>query len=196
MHGLDDSAALSVLIQLLKAMLKYEAEVLISLLSSLSWTLGKRGTDQRGGRLVPRRARLDLSWPSSAVSPLSLYTVLLRNSHWNLYPAANRTIIFFLGVSYCAYMSQNSCVFLVGTLASESLLSCSPSFLIYGSIVSNYLKCMDSWRWSGDYLCLHSCCSADLTPTCRSKKRAVKFMHFGQSLLLQTLLKILSLLFL
>lgn len=60
-YGLDDSAVLSVLIQLLKAMFKYKAEVLISLPSSLSWTLGKRGTDQRGGRLVPCRARLHLS---------------------------------------------------------------------------------------------------------------------------------------
>lgn len=44
-YELEDSVALSVLIQLLKAMFKCKVEVPVSLLSSLSLTLGKRGTE-------------------------------------------------------------------------------------------------------------------------------------------------------
>lgn len=45
MYVLEHSAALSELIQLLKAMFKCKVEVLICLLNSLSLTLGKRETE-------------------------------------------------------------------------------------------------------------------------------------------------------
>lgn len=48
-YELDDSAALSLLFQLLKAMFKHKGEVLISVLGSLSWTLGKHGAELCSG---------------------------------------------------------------------------------------------------------------------------------------------------